>query len=444
MENWKHKLKKPTLLEAYIQAISERNYLETKLGETALELSRLKFALKQAAIVAIADCQGQIIYANDRLCQISKYSQEELIGQSYRLLKSRHQPPDLFHELRSTIKAGKVWKGQVKNCAKDGSEYWMETTIVPWLDDRRKPYQYLAISFEIGVSRKALFFDNSMPESFSRIMQLEAELKLAIKQQQFKLEYQPVVSLQDKSLVGFEALLRWHHPIWGKIPPCQFIPVAEETGLIIELGEWVLRQACWQMRNWQEKFSRKTSRRWEKNLNIAVAVNFSAQQFLQPSLLADVDDILGETGLDASCLNLEITESSFLDGEEAIATLSKLKDRGIQLSIDDFGTGYSCLSYLHRFPIDVLKIDRSFIRLLGQEKPAEEIVMAIATLARNLGMDVVAEGVETTAQLKKLQQLQCQYGQGFLFGKPLTPQAAEELIVSGLDVKLFDPQMLGM
>ncbi len=352
MKNWKPKLKKPTLLEAYVLAISERNYLEKKLRETLRELSSLKLALKEAAILAIADCHGKIIYAN-----------------------------------------------------------------------------------------KAVFFNNSMPESVLRKVQLETELKTAIAQEQFQLEYQPLVWLKDSSLAGFEALVRWQHPILGNIPPCQFIPMAEETGAIIELGEWVLRQACWQMRSWHDNFRGKTTRISKENLDISVAVNFSAKQFLEPNLLEKVDKILRETGIDASCLNLEITESSFLDGEGAIATLCQLKKRGIKLSIDDFGTGYSCLSYLHRFPIDVLKIDRSFVRLLGKGKETEEIVKAIVTLAHNLNLELVAEGIETTAQLEKLQQLQCEYGQGFLFGKALTPKATEEWIASGLDAKLFDARI---
>jgi EAL domain-containing protein (putative c-di-GMP-specific phosphodiesterase class I) len=322
-----------TLLEAYSRAIAERNYLEKKLQETLRELSSLKLALKQAAIIAT----------------------------------------------------------------------------------------------EISDNPKTVFFDSSIPEIVLRKVQLETELKTAIAQEQFRLEYQPLVSLKDKSLAGFEALVRWRHPILGNIPPCQFIPIADETGTIIELGELVLRQACWQMRSWQEKFQGKTTR-------ISVAVNVSAKQFLELNLLEKVDKIILETGVDASCLNLEITESSFLDGEGAIATLYKLKKRGIKLSIDDFGTGYSCLSYLHRFPIDVLKIDRSFIRLLGKRKEAEEIMKAMATLAHNLNMELVAEGIETTAQLEKLQQLECEYGQGFLFAKALTPKAAEELIISGLNV----------
>lgn len=355
MTNWKQKLKMPSLLEAYVRAILKGNYLDKNMRETFQELSSLKLALKQAEIIALADCQGKILYAN-----------------------------------------------------------------------------------------KAVFFENSMPESILRKVELETELKTAIAQEQFQLEYQPLVSLKDRAIVGFEALVRWRHPTLGNIPPCQFIPIAEETGAIIELGEFVLRQACLQMRSWHDKFRGKTTKISKQNLDLSLAVNFSAQQFLEPNLLEKVDKIILETGIDASCLNLEITEGSFLDGEGAIAALCQLKKRGIKLSIDDFGTGYSSLSYLHRFPIDVLKIDRSFIRLLGKGKETEEIVRAIATLAHNLNLDVVAEGIETTAQLEKLQQLQCKYGQGFLFAKALTPKAAEESIVSGLDAIIFDDRMLGM
>jgi len=377
------KLKMQTLLEAYARAISERNYLEKKLRETLKELSNLKLALKQAEIIAIADSQEKIIEVNEEFCQTSKYNKEELIGQSYRLIASQIDP-DLL----------------IADC------------------------------------HKAVFVDNSMPESVSRKEQLEAELKTAIAQGQFQLEYQPLVSLKNRSLAGFEALVRWQHPILGNIPPCQFIPIAEETGSIIELGELVLRQACWQMRSWHEKLRGETTRISKENLDISVAVNLSAKQFLEPNFLEKVDKIILETGIDAGCLNLEITESSFLDGEGAIATLYQLKKRGIKLSIDDFGTGYSCLSYLHRFPIDVLKIDRSFVKLLGKRKEAEEIVKGIVTLAHNLNLELVAEGIETTAQLEILQQLQCEYGQGFLFGKALTPKAAEELILSKFIIKI--------
>ncbi|MGC9526608.1 MAG: EAL domain-containing protein [Limnospira sp.] len=201
-----------------------------------------------------------------------------------------------------------------------------------------------------------------------------------------------------------------------------------------------MRQACWQLRIWQDKFGFQTIERWEKNSNIAVAVNFSAQQFLQADLPEKIDRILWETGVDARCLHLEITESSFLDGEGAIAILHRLKKRGIKLSIDDFGTGYSCLNYLHFLPVDILKLDRSFVRLLGRDKPTEEIVKAIVALGHNLGLELVAEGIETTAQLQKLQQLDCECGQGFLFGKPMTPKVAEEFIISSLDLEKINDE----
>lgn len=338
-------------------------------------------------------------------------------------------------KVSALIKAGNFWRFQPQKFAKNGGDNWIDNLVVSRLDNGRKIGQYSASSFKIDRSKMALFVYKNMSENWQLQERLETAIEIGLKQQEFRLEYQPIVSLKDRYLLGFEALVRWYHPTLGKISPGQFIPVAEETGLIVELGEFLLRQACWQLRIWQEKFYGKTTERWEKNSDIAVAVNFSAQQFLQPDLPDKIDRILWETGVDASCLHLEITESSFLDGEGAIAILYRLKKRGIKLSIDDFGTGYSCLNYLHCLPVDVLKIDRSFVRLLGRDKPTEEIVKAIVALGHNLGLELVAEGIETTAQMQKLQQLECEYGQGFLFGKPMTPEVAEEFIISTLNLE---------
>jgi diguanylate cyclase (GGDEF)-like protein len=237
----------------------------------------------------------------------------------------------------------------------------------------------------------------------------------------FTLHYQPIVCLKTGRIEGFEALVRWEHPELGFVPPSEFISIAEETGLIVTLGQWVLREACQQLRIWQERFPHA--------LPLTVAVNLSGRQFSRVDLIAQVDRILAETGLDGSMLKLEITESAIVDNPELAAEmLLQLKERKINLCMDDFGTGYSSLSYLHRFPLDTLKIDRSFVNRIGVEGENSEIVLTIVSLAHDLGMEVIAEGVETTAQLEKLQQLGCAMAQGYLFSPPVDSEMASQLL----------------
>jgi EAL domain-containing protein (putative c-di-GMP-specific phosphodiesterase class I) len=226
--------------------------------------------------------------------------------------------------------------------------------------------------------------------------------------------------LETWRISGFEALIRWDHPEHGYISPLKFIPVAEETGLIIPIGQWVLREACQQLRVWQEQFP--------SDPPLSISVNLSGKQFSQPDLIECISQILTETGLDASSLKMEITESAIIENIDAAALmLKRIKALGIRLSLDDFGTGYSSLSYLHRFPIDTLKIDRSFVSRINLPKNAE-IVKTILTLAKNLGMDVVAEGVETRDQVIQLTGLNCEYVQGYLLSKPIDGRAMRELI----------------
>ena len=242
-------------------------------------------------------------------------------------------------------------------------------------------------------------------------LQLESDLRQAIEQKEFCVYYQPIVSLQTGRLAGFEALVRWNHPRRGLVAPADFIPVAEETGLIVPIGEWVLNEACAQVRQWQIDSPSHRS--------LSLSVNLSARQVAQPDLLDRIKEALETSKLNPHCLKLEITESVVMENAEAAALMFKqLRSLGVQLSIDDFGTGYSSLSYLHRFPLNYLKIDRSFVMRLTTDND-NAIVRTISTLARNLGMEVIAEGIETEEQYQQLKMLGCEYGQGYLFSRPV-------------------------
>jgi diguanylate cyclase (GGDEF)-like protein/PAS domain S-box-containing protein len=268
-------------------------------------------------------------------------------------------------------------------------------------------------------------FDRAMHDRALALLQLENELRLAIDllrqgQAQFRLVFQPIVSLEDGHIAGFEALIRWHHPERGFISPGEFIPLAEDTRLILPLSEWVLRESCCQLRSWQSQFPSQ---------QLFMSVNLSVKELSEDNLVERVKTLLADIALDPTCLKLEITESAIMENADAAtAKLAQLKELGIRLSMDDFGTGYSSLSYLHRFPLDTLKIDRSFISRIGPDGENSELVWTIIALARNLGMDVVAEGVETSGQLEQLRTLVCDYGQGYFFSKGLERDDATALL----------------
>lgn len=262
-----------------------------------------------------------------------------------------------------------------------------------------------------GKARHEIFDKTMHVQTLSRL-HLENDLRRAIERNEFFVHYQPIIRVGSGKLYGFEALVRWQHPERGLVSPAEFISVAEETGLIIPLGRLVLAEACRQVREWQCQFPAFRS--------LILSVNLSGKQLNDTKFIQEVKDILLETEFDPQYLRLEITESVVMDNAEASTILLKqLRALGLQLSIDDFGTGYSSLSYLHRFPVTTLKIDRSFVSLMGQRDENLEIVRTIVTLARNLNMDVVAEGIETTEQHAQLNALSCQFGQGYLFSKPL-------------------------
>ncbi len=273
-----------------------------------------------------------------------------------------------------------------------------------------------------GKARHEVFATGMRVQVMTRL-QLETDLRRAIERQEFRLHYQPIVSLQTGKLAGFEALVRWQHPQRGLVPPAEFIPVAEETDLILPMSEWIIWEACRQLKQWQDQFPHDPP--------LLVSVNFSGRQFSHLELVDQIEHILQETGLDGRSLKLEITESTAMtDVELTIALLQRLKSLNLQLSIDDFGTGYSSLSYLHRFPTNTIKVDRSFVSRMGDGSEEAQIVQTIIVLGHNLGMDIVAEGVETAEQLAKLRSLNCEYGQGYFFSKPLPPEAAAELLES--------------
>jgi diguanylate cyclase (GGDEF)-like protein/PAS domain S-box-containing protein len=276
-----------------------------------------------------------------------------------------------------------------------------------------------------------VLFDKAMHTLAVSRLKLEADLRSAAARKELRVHYQPIVSLRTGQITSFEALMRWTHPERGPVSPEEFIPVAEETKLILPLGLWVLNEAVGQLGRWQLSP--------QGNAALTISVNLSCRQFLQPDLVYQVERILLETGLDPRCLKMEITESVIMEQvETAPAALARLKSLGVRLAMDDFGKGYSSLSYLHQFPFDTLKIDRSFIARIGSGGENAEIVRTIVSLANGLGLDVVAEGVETASQLAVLRELGCQFGQGYLLSRALSGEDASALLAT--PPRWFDPE----
>jgi diguanylate cyclase (GGDEF)-like protein/PAS domain S-box-containing protein len=291
--------------------------------------------------------------------------------------------------------------------------------------DFRESIEELNLTYSIVNFGGGVVGENSPLSEIDRLRErLKSQLATPLKLEcPFTVYYQPIVCLKSGSVIGFEALVRWLHPERGLVSPMEFIAMAEETGLIMPLGLWVLNESCRQIIQWQ------SLNLPVGNSRLTVAVNLSGRQFSEGDSIEQIKQVLLETGVDARCLKLEITETVVMeDGEAAAAMLSQLRELGIGLCIDDFGTGYSSLSYLHKFPINILKVDRSFVSRIGETGENLEIVRAIVMLARSLGMEVVAEGVETAVQLAQMRAIGCEYGQGYFFSRPLDSEAATALL----------------
>jgi EAL domain-containing protein (putative c-di-GMP-specific phosphodiesterase class I)/GGDEF domain-containing protein len=274
------------------------------------------------------------------------------------------------------------------------------------------------------------FAQPSMDASSFQRLTMESALRSALERRELSVHYQPRVEIATNRVAGFEALLRWQHPELGSVSPAQFIPIAEESGLIVPIGEWVLREACLQNRRWREAGLP----------HVRVSVNLSPVQFRLDDLESRIACILEETKLDAEALELELTESMLLAGADTtVDTLRMLREMGIRLAIDDFGTGYSSLSYIKHFPIDSLKIDQSFMREVTSSPEDAALTTSIVLLGRNLDLTVVAEGVETRSQLEFLRVLECAEAQGYLFGRPAPPEVAERVLTSAGGLAIPDP-----
>lgn len=275
-------------------------------------------------------------------------------------------------------------------------------------------------------------FTESMHTQAVTLLQLETDLRSALDRKEFTAHFQPIIGLNTMTLEGFEALIRWNHPTRGMVSPGDFIPVSEDTGLIIPMTLWMLRHSCERLLEWRHKMP--------GGKPLFLSVNLSSKHFVENNLVTEVQKILVETQIDPACIKLEITESAMMNQVDRVITmLNEFKALGVQLSIDDFGTGYSSLSYLHRFPVDTLKIDRSFVSTMEDGTENGEIVRTIISLAKSLNLDIVAEGIETIHQMHQLRILGCEYGQGYLFSRPVPPEEIVEMLGDPLRWKYMIP-----
>lgn len=335
---------------------------------------------------------------------------DEVVGVAERLQSRISEPFKIDnYEVFTTASIGIIVSG---NVPRQAEEYLRDADAAMY---RAK---------ESGKARHEIF-DREMHVRNMNLLRVETDLRHAVDRGEFEVLYQPIVDIKTGSVTEFEALIRWRHPVHGLVGPNEFVHVAEETGLIIQIGKWIIEESCRQITEWGRRFGVKLS----------VSVNLSAKQLMHPNLTAQVSEILTETALEPRQLKLEVTESTVMEhSDRSLKILNELDRLGVNLSTDDFGTGYSSLSYLQRFPFERLKIDRSFIGAMDTDEKSAAIVKTILMLGENLGIEVVAEGIETVTQLEKLRSLGCATGQGYLFSKPIDSESAEALLEAGANV----------
>ncbi|MGM8214991.1 putative bifunctional diguanylate cyclase/phosphodiesterase [Bacillaceae bacterium W0354] len=568
--------------------------MDEKIGNELLvnhekRLKYIELALNESSIVGITDRRGRITYVNDLFCETSKYSREELLGQTHAIINSNYHNKSFFKEMWRTIGTGHIWKGEIRNRAKDGTYYWVDTTIVPILDDEGKPNEYISIRHEITDLKKeqersrylayhdpatdlpnrnylmeyldhiyseekvkcvtAFFIDidrfkaindtfghsigdyilketgsrlkkciqddallcrhggdefvivfhnieqkediidiaNRIIKHFSepfyfedemifvtlsvgismvrlehierecenekrsliedllkesdiamydvknrggndflinnklhsqkvvRQLEFENHLRQAIENNEFYLVYQPQIRLSDDKIIGVEALLRWQNGTFGNVPPSEFIPVLERIGLIGRVGEWVIEQACMQLKKWLDL-----------GMEIKLAINISLRQLRHKRVIPILRKVFETYEIPSELIEVELTESVFGEIQEIKPAIEELKALGVKIAIDDFGTGYSSLSYLSNLPVDFLKIDKSFIDRVMLN--GEWIVKTIIDMGKNLSLGIVAEGIETEEQLLLLKKHQCEFGQGYYYSRPVLPDEITKLL----------------
>ncbi|OIJ15193.1 hypothetical protein BKP35_04915 [Anaerobacillus arseniciselenatis] len=567
---------------------------EKAIIKTEKKLADIKYAIDQTNNIMITDKYGVMTYVNDFVCQSSKYSREELLGKTPKMLKSGVHSKEFYKNLWDTINSGNIWKGEICNRTKDGSLYWTKGTIVPFIDDDGKPYQFVSIRndvteqkkleheillnrqqieyiayhdyltdltnrryFEENVEKKIakseakskmavivldldrfkyvndtlghctgdqllkqigdrlrniltegvsvsriggdefgiivnnevilsdlpsflkqllrmfeepflvddleLFFTTSMGVSIYptcgndvktllknanialyrvkdegrnnyqffdptldvdnyKKFSIANDLRKAIKNDEFSIHYQPKVNIQNNQIIGAEALIRWNHPVWGNVPPIEFITIAEETWFINELGHWVFESVCQQLKLWEK----------ERVPQIPIAINFSPIQFLQQNLVENLITVINKYDIDPQLIEVEVTETALLNNEQQVhSIIEEMRELGIKVALDDFGTGYSSLVYLKKFKIDALKVDQYFLKNITIEKNSQQILDAVVKLAHSLNMTVVVEGVETNEQLELIYQYKDLIVQGYLFSKPIPAIELVDLLRNG-------------